>query len=415
MIENRKNKNEKNLVHCKQEIDTGWGWDRVILMAILLQSIGIRFIPFQGVIISLVLCTIMLSNLKITRLQGYFAFLIFIILMSLSFRDIDDYTRLIYLALILVTAFFYSCQVQTRWAQAEFDLLKITWLLSLHGLVSYLIYQFLPDLFSTSAYDTYQNKYFGIFYVAVGENDQIRATGICWEPGLFQYVANISLFLGIKYLWPYWKLAVSILAVIVSNSTTGYLVLILVAIYYTLQHGMFSRRLVKLAGAIAVLAVIFSYIFWDNIMDKLGGENTSGLIRMRDIEIGWELIFERPIFGHGLDFINNIYSNPNLTYISTKNFSNEFLTMFGIDGGGYTNGFLAFIVSYGILIGAFAYWSVFNTRLIQGGFKERLFFFLISIATLISEPISYTSWFYVLVISGIGARKRFSQDDIDRR
>lgn len=386
-----------------EQCNSGWGWQRIILLLIILQSIGIRALPMQGVVLGMVICLVLLPRIGVPIRQLLCFVVLTVIFISLSLRGMSSYSGIIFLTLNLVSAFFFVRYVETRWEKVEFDLLVITWWLSLHGLVSYLVYLVMPALFTTIVTGLLRYKVLGVFILSGWGS--IRASGLCWEPGLLQYIANISLFLGIKHSWPPWKLAVSFLAVLATHSTTG-----IIALAPTMLYLLFVRRRsviqwIPIVATITIVVILSVTLFQENIADKLSGKNTSGLVRLRDMNVGWQLILEKPLLGHGQFDEKYLVSNSKIWATATELFSKEFLASSGEFGGGYTNGFLALWAGYGIFIGAFIYWCFFNNRLIQGGFKERLTFFLISILTFISEPITNTSWFFFLAISGIYSRQ----------
>lgn len=403
------NSDLKKDIGFKVKADGGWGLQRVVLLMLILQSVGIRAFPYQGVIVSLTICFVLVNRIKASSRQVFWFLSLTVTFVLLSLRGNSDYVGVIYFSLILFTAFFCVRYIDTRWEKAEFDVLKITWLLSLHGLTSYCIYNFYPEIFSSMKVEGPAVKNFGIFIVNSFESDQIRATGFCWEPGLLQFVANISLFLGIKNFWSRWKLAVSFITVLVTFSTTGIFALALNIIYFLILRRKSTGQWI-LAGSVVVIFITLSvFLFKENILHKLGGENTSGLIRLRDLQVGWELIQQNLLLGHGLFDQNYLLSNRTVSEIAVKLFSEEFLAIDGDYAGGYTNGFLGYFISYGLILGAISYLFFFRNRLIQGGLKEHLFFFLISIVTFFSEPITKTPLFFFLLISGIyvGGLNRF--------
>jgi hypothetical protein len=390
-------------------LDLGWGKMRIWLLFILLQSIGIRLFPYQGVLLGLVLCLTMLPGLRITRKQILTAMAAGSVLMLLSVRGVSDYSFIVYFSLIFLAALLYTCQVQEKWHNVEFDLYQVTFALTLHGLIGYILYFLIPNQFALAPEGAYPYQYFAIFTIVLTHWEPARATGLCWEPGLFQYVANISLFLGIKHSKPWWKLALPLMAVLASHSTTGYLILIVIFCYTCIKIIKSESKafLAVIPIPITVLVLFGAYFLSGNVFDKLDGENTSGLIRMRDTELGWELIRESPFIGHGINFFSKIFTNADLEYLMSKRFSSEFLAIDDIGVAGYTNGFLAVFVTYGVIVASFLYWSMFRTPIIQGNLEHRVVFVLITVVTFFGEPITYTAWFYMLVISGYFARKYY--------
>ncbi|RZL53991.1 MAG: hypothetical protein EOO93_20465 [Pedobacter sp.] len=136
-------------------------------------------------------------------------------------------------------------------------------------------------------------------------------------------------------------------------------------------------------------------------MDKLGGENTSGLIRYRDFSIGLNLIKEQPLFGHGLFESNYLLSKSYVNYIEAQLFSADFLDVSGDLAGGFTNGLLGVFCWYGIPMGLLLYIFLYKNALVNGTPYGRITFFLILILTFVSEPITFTSFFLIFPLSHI--------------
>lgn len=375
---------------------------RLVLLLIILQSIGIRSFPMQSILFSVIICLIITPSIRISIKQLLLFILLSVIFTLLSIRGLSSYTSVVYLILIQFTAFFFVRYVKNSWAEIEIDLLVVTWWLSLHGLLSYLTYKALPTIFSTVVLGELRYKVFGIFILSGW--DPIRATGLCWEPGLLQYVANLSLFLGLKNSWPRRKLAISFFTVVVTYSTTGIFALIPIVLYLFLMRRRSILQWISLAATVAILASVTMTVFKENVADKLSGSNVSGLVRLRDTLVGWELLQEKPFVGHGQFDYKYLSSKSRIWELETELFSKKYLDVAGEMSGGYTNGFMGVWAGYGIFLGVFFYWCFFNNRLIQGGHKERLTFFLISIITFLSEPITNTSWFFALTISGLSIK-----------
>lgn len=387
-----------------QEPDMGWGWQRVILLIIILQSIGIRAIPMQSTLSSVLIFLVLVPRIGIS-IQRFICFICLCVIYNLlAIRGMSTYSGIIYQTSIMFTSLLFVQYVENRWKEVEFDLLQITWWLSLHGLVSYLVYKIEPAFFPTFEVGQLRYKVLGFFVLSGWE--PIRATGLCWEPGLLQYLANISLFLGIKHSWPRWKLAVSFFTVVVTYSTAGIFVLTPVMIYLLLVRRRSFLQWVSIAATAVIVCALGMTIFQENITDKLSGKNVSGLVRLRDMTVGLELIQDRPFLGHGLFDAKYLSSQSKVWEIENTLFSKVYLSEVGDMFGGYTNGFMGILAGYGLFIGTGIYWCFYNNQLIQGGIKERLTFFFISIATFISEPITNTSWFLVLTLSGLLINKR---------
>ncbi|MFA7062325.1 MAG: O-antigen ligase family protein, partial [Pedobacter sp.] len=319
-----------------QDLDTGWGWQRVILLMIIFQSIGIRIIPIQSALVSVVICLILASRINIPFRQLLFFIIFGGIIVFLSARINSNFTLLFYIFQIILVAFIFNRYVNMRWPNVEYDLLVITWWLSLHGLISYLVFMLMPSIFHSVAPGGLSYKYCLFLTVISKVEGPARATGLCWEAGLLQYVANISLFLGIKHSWPRWKLAVSFLTVVATFSTAGIFVLSVNMLYLLVARRRSLSQWISIGIAIAIVFALGVTVFQTNITDKLGGKNLSGLARLRDFQIGLELIKEKSLFGHGLFDTKYLVSKSKIYELSTELFSKEQLADAGDMAAGYT-------------------------------------------------------------------------------
>jgi hypothetical protein len=153
----------------------------------------------------------------------------------------------------------------------------------------------------------------------------------------------------------------------------------------------------KVLGLLALW--LFIPILISNFNDKVDGENTSGLIRLRDFQIGVELIKEKPLLGHGF------FSSD---YIKTKSYSgriesnllyDSFIQLQGEMAGGYTNGLFFLIAVVGIPISIIIVFFHFKNKFVQGSNLEIILFGLLPLITMFSEPISITSFFFMFPLS----------------
>lgn len=383
----------------KLHFNIGWKVQSIILTMVILQSIGIRALPIQGVVFGVIICLILIPRIGVPIKQLLFFIITSAIFTLLAIRGMSSYTSIFFLYLNLLSAFFFVQYVKLLEADVEIDLLKIMWILSLHSLLSYIVYILFPNIFYNLITSGLKYKIFGIFIVSGWT--PIRATGFCWEPGLMQYIANLSLFLGIKHSWPKWKLGISFLTVVATFSTVGIIALIPTMLYLLIQRRRTLQQYFYVFVTFVMIFTLTMTIFRSNFEDKFSGKNVSALVRLRDLKVGWDLLQQKPLLGHGQVDESYLLSKSIVYEVVSDIFSKEYLSNSGEMSGGYTNGFLALWAGYGIFIGTFIYWCFFNNNLIRGGFKERLTFFSISVLTFISEPITNTSWFFIFVFSGI--------------
>ncbi|RZL69655.1 MAG: O-antigen ligase domain-containing protein [Pedobacter sp.] len=371
-------------------------------LLIIIQSCGIRFFDGQGTVLALVILTLSYNGFKyytqknVLITLGIFLLLFLIkILNPLSF----DINKLIFQLILILEAYVFLLQYKNQYSwkilSDFYDALKIIFL---HALLSYLLYLLLPFLYTETQQFGYPYRSFlNIFYVT---NDDVpRNIGLLWEPGLLQLMLNLFLFIAIQKDKPIITLFIIVLVIFSTISTTGFLGLAINYLFYIVSNYKTKKQNVFI---LILLPILFSgslYFIWDNIADKMGGENTSGLVRYRDFLIGMDLIREKPLFGHGLFESSYLLSKSSIGFIEANIFSNEYLDISGDMGGGYTNGLLAIFCWYGIPLGLLIFYGFYKNKIIYSTGFKRLCFSLILLFTFISEPITYTAFFFLFPFS----------------
>lgn len=141
-----------------------------------------------------------------------------------------------------------------------------------------------------------------------------RFSSIYWEPGQAQIVIMFVLLLftddikekllNFKYILS--KYGILILALVLTQSTAGYLVFMLYFSIILLLNSTIKKKK-YLKPIFGILAVLFAFLMFNSsvIQDKFDqrnekSEDTSYAIRMRDNIVCYEIASENPFFGCGL-------------------------------------------------------------------------------------------------------------------
>lgn len=141
-----------------------------------------------------------------------------------------------------------------------------------------------------------------------------RFSSIYWEPGQAQIVIMFVLLLftddikekllNIKYILS--KYSILILALVLTQSTAGYLVFMLYFSIILLLNSTIKKKK-YLKPIFGILAVLFAFLMFNSsvIQDKFDqrnekSEDTSYAIRVRDNIVCYEIASENPFFGCGL-------------------------------------------------------------------------------------------------------------------
>lgn len=146
-----------------------------------------------------------------------------------------------------------------------------------------------------------------------------RLAGIYWEPGVYQIILNTTLFISINYfhsrpdikLKKYcFSLCFIFFASVLTLSTTGYFIILLLLGYYFVLNRKKSRNVIVSVFRFSIsllLLVLTSLIVYlsDPVQDKLNqldnnNPETSAQIRQADALGMLQMITERPFRGYGL-------------------------------------------------------------------------------------------------------------------
>jgi len=268
----------------------------------------------------------------------------------------------------------------------------------LHAMIGFVIYMIIPNQFDD--FGIMNKSLYYIFYISSGDFMGLpRNTGLFWEPGVFQIAANLYLFYCIKLKKNNYQILIAGVAVLSSFSTVG-LIIMALNFFYFIYLKLKSRQISLLNVSVLIItAMLFIPVLKENVVDKMDGENTSGLIRLRDFNIGIELIKEKPILGHGIFDMEYLSSKTYVSRIESELLSEDYLNVSNEMSGGFTNGLLGLIAWFGIPVSLFLYFLFFKNKFVGNDIVERLIFCLIPFLSMISEPIAYTSLFLMFPFS----------------
>jgi len=375
-------------------------WRVFAFCLIIIQSIGIRFFQGQGIVFSILITAISLKSLSELVLEDYqflSASFIFLLICKL-FNPAFIFSNLIYQASLIFSIYLFLVQYRRQSHLMQWEFFISLRFFAFHAFIGYLLFLIVPGQFAP--YGVMNNSLFHIFYVSPTEFMSFhRNTGLFWEPGVLQLAMNLYLFYCIKFKCNIFYIIVGGLTVFSTFSTMGFIILVLNFSYFFYLKFAEERLSIFTILLVLILLLFFVPFLTKNTNEKIDGENTSGLVRMRDLIVSIELIKERPILGHGKFDDNYLLTKNYVINIENELFSNEYIEASGEMGGGFTNGLLGLIAWYGIPISLFLYILYFKNRFIDGNLIERIIYCLIPLLSMISEPIAYTSFFLMFPFS----------------
>lgn len=368
---------------------------------IIIQSIGPRLIEGQGIFLSIIILLLSYNGFRLLNIKDIIILISSTLFLALNkfLNSSFSFTNLVYQLSLIYSLYIFLAQYKNRIKKLQDDFYFTLKLFIFHAFIGYIIYLIFPSHFKPIN-NTINSSFYYLFYVSAGDFMSIkRNTGFFWEPGVYQIAANYFLFYSIKFNKKTNYLIVGFLSVISSLSTTGLLVLSINVVYFIFSKIKSKKNLSLNLIILATLITLFIPILTLNTREKINDQNTSGLIRLRDIYVGIELIKEKPILGHGVFDKEYLISKGYVFRIENDLFSQGFLESTGEMGGGYTNGLLGLAAWYGLPTALIIYFFYFKNKFIGKSKIERLLFCSIMLISMISEPIAYTSLFLMFPFS----------------
>lgn len=173
-----------------------------------------------------------------------------------------------------------------------------------------------------------------------------RLAGLWWEPGAYQIVLNMTLFLKISQLDRFSELfakknitglMVILIASMMTLSTTGYMTIAAISVYIFFKFNRFpllKQLLVFIVCSPLYLGVFYLLYFSQPVQDKLiqsqSTSKSSYTVRYADNMAMIQMISERPIYGYGLGTQEYKLRSIQLDNQTSSNGDLFFMTIFGI-------------------------------------------------------------------------------------
>jgi len=376
-------------------------WRVFTFILILIQSIGIRFFQGQGFVLSIFIISLSYKGFYFVNKKDiifiFFALAFLVICKVVNFY-VFSMVSFLYEMLLVISIYLFILQYKQKISLLSIEFFTALKILVYHALIGYCIYLFFPNEFVSV--NVMNKSFLHLFYVSSSDYNGItRNTGLFWEPGVFQLIANLYLFFCIKFRKSILSIIIAFFAVLSSFSTDGFIVLIINFSYFIYRQKQIRKISILYLVLGMILLIFFIPLFLKNTSNKMSGDNTSSLVRYRDFLIGIELIKESPIIGHGIFDSNYLLSIPYVSNLESDIFSSEYLKETGNMGGGYTNGILGLIAWFGLPVSFLLYFFYYKNKFIDKNGIERFLFSLIFLLSMISEPIAYTSLFLMFPFS----------------
>jgi hypothetical protein len=259
----------------------------------------------------------------------------------------------------------------------------------------------------TFGYSTYGSFGGVLWFVPVGGPsffDGFRFTGIVWEPGIWQIFLNINLLYALYEKRSSFQIFLAVVTSISCFSTTGFIVLALTVMLYTI---FFIRKLrlnqFLVSGLVGIIALP---LILDNFTIKIFEDAMgSGTTRIADFFTGSSLLLANPILG--ADVETAIASNNEMIAIIKESFWRGNYWDGAFDNYmkvANSNGYIIFLLDWGLPFGILFLLNLFRTNLTPNR-KFNIVCILIILASMSAEAISRTSFFYFFILAAIFIKK----------
>ena len=344
--------------------------------------------------------------------SSYLAFLFITGLFVINFIfaiSLQSITKYMFFGIVIftttLTLFYFNNQDNKNvFINSLYFVLK---LFLFHSLFNFVLYPFVKhDLFLiiseyheslTYNYLCYYSTKSGSLINLFGLEFQ-RNIGLFWEPGILQAYLNILFFLEITFFKrSRLLLALITIAILLTYSTTGLLLLMLQVIYFLYQK--FRKNI-----AIFLMLIIGTPLYFllsINMNEKIYGEGElSFQKRLIDLTQPFFIALEHPITGVGLDIEGlqklreGFYINYNINAVLDKVGVQQKLETTSKAG---TNSVMSVLASMGFPTTILFLFMFIKQKIIT---HHRFMWFIITFISVMSEPLLFRPFFFMFIVSG---------------
>jgi len=375
----------------------------VALFAGILMSGGLMLIPREPVLVIVVATCFLLKNpLRLLRPEFALIWMVLFLVAGVvliggeSFQITPMIIRyanfLAGLALLLV-------YIDERRSTLADDLYPIFKIMAYQAVLTPIAFLLIPNyFFSVRVFDTeYTTFYFLFTFHEFQDFGALlkRPDGFFFEPGVFQFYLNAflfyCLFLRRQGLF---DLALATAAVLATQSTTGVVILLIqfgCAYVVWLRSADRSQKLGVLVFVPIMLLPLGAYMTY-NVSEKFyGALSGSAEAREYDLRTGVSVALEQPLTGIGFDYEKYFDIASRVGYREAQ------LSKENITERGNTNGIVVLLYSLGFPLALVFLMGLLRQRLFSPGWLMAV----IAALSLISESLSLTPFFLMLIFSGL--------------
>ena len=392
-----------------------------IIMFMLVSSTGGLLFVFNRNYAFLALCSIVILSFlyigkplkKVPFISSVLTFLIVSLLFTINYifainpQSLTKYSffGIIILTTVLVLFYFNNNDDKRALINSLYFILK---LILYHSLISFIAYFLIKENLSLISSEYHESlTYNYLFYYSPNDLsiinlfglEFIRNSGMFWEPGILQAYLNILFFLEVTIFKKNMRLlALIILAILSTYSTTGLLLMMIQIIYFL--HKRFKQNIAIIL--IAIVGIPLYFLLSVNMNQKIYGEGESSFQkRLIDLTQPFFIALENPLTGVGLDI--DRFQEVRQEFYINSNLNNMFSKL-GIEqkvettSKGSTNSVMYMLAGMGFPTAIFFIYMFVKQQIIT---KHRLIWFIITFISVMSEPLLFRPFFFISTYSFI--------------
>lgn len=315
----------------------------------------------------------------------------------------------VYRLILIITAYLFTWLIERELFLGAFELFMR--IIALSSIVIYIIYMAVPDILNILPKIINSNEivYHNAVLSVIRATSNIRSYGIFREPGIFAIFLLFALYIllfekanyKIRYVFIY------VIAIILTFSTTGYLLLGMMLLVYIIMKrdtNKVNKTFLLIASLTALISMLIltDLLYSDSrVFDKLNSLTTgSAGARIDSFFMNFRILLDYPLFGAGAYKVSDLFLEN-----SMKHNTNTFLGMFSSYG----------VIFSGIVLYSYYFFLKQKNNIIISISIFLLFFLMLSSESLLNNVVFYIIAFYgITAFDSITVHNRNIMDEIHR-
>lgn len=370
------------------------------LFSAILASGGNKIIPGEVWLVLCAICCLALLQWRIPlhrRLSSIYLWIVLVDVLLVFQGGMSALPSVASRTLVFLTSvLLIQVYLKRSMEQLMSDLFGLGRFMAVQAIITFILGTVAPGLFLAVNINeiTYKTIAFVFTYHNI-ENvgiEYIRPNGFFYEPGVFQIYLSIFLYLCLLWRLTIRWAVIACVAQLTLWSTTGLLITIGLLLLST-------KRIYSSSSSVwrPVIAIVFmvslvpmTYAVVNNVEEKTsGGLRGSSYARLYDLNTGVSIIQRKPL--EGIGFSTEQY----LEYSNLLGAVDENLSAALLLERPNTNGLVQTLYAIGIPLGGYLLIGLFRQKV----FSSRIAMAVILILSLYAEPLTFTPFFLLILLS----------------